>query len=408
MCYFNQATGENSFSTGQDNIAQGLSSSVFGRLNKSIGYVSTTFGFNNKTRSDIASSFGTELINRSFLAFTLGQFNDTTNMTNLVSWTDTDPLFVIGKGTSNAARSNAVTILKNAKTGINLTNPQSMLHVRSVTSGGPFNSNAVAIFEGDQGSFIQLSNANTIQSGILSGNALTAIRSALIFSADSAMFFRTGGNTSRAVLTKNGDLGVGDLTPDARLHVSEGGGGGLYFTEAEMVIEDNANAYVQLSTPTASESGILSGNALTSIRSAIIFRSDSSVHIRAGGNTSRMAITETGNIGIGTTAPAAKLDVEGTTILGTNGTTINEVIKLTVANDVSSIAAGGSLNVDFAVANAALNSSVYVSPQNDLPNGMIIAYARVQSSGVVRARFTNISTGPIDLANMNYYITVIR
>ena len=121
-----------------------------------------------------------------------------------------------------------------------------------------------------------------------------------------------------------------------------------------------------------------------------------------------MAIAKTGNIGIGTLSPEAKLDVNGTTILGTNGTALTEIIKATVVKDVASIAANSSLNVDFAVSNSATTSTVYMSPENDLTLGMIIGYARVNSAGIVRARFTNTTGAAIDLPSMNYYITVIR
>ena len=42
-----------------------------------------------------------------------------------------------------------------------------------------------------------------------------------------------------------------------------------------------------------------------------MFRVDSAVEIRSGGNTTRMYISKTGNIGIGTTNPTQKLNVVG-------------------------------------------------------------------------------------------------
>jgi len=45
---------------------------------------------------------------------------------------DTDPVFVIGNGILNTARSNAFTVLKNAKTGINIENPLAGLHIKGI------------------------------------------------------------------------------------------------------------------------------------------------------------------------------------------------------------------------------------------------------------------------------------
>ncbi|MBK8141184.1 MAG: hypothetical protein IPK57_09260 [Chitinophagaceae bacterium] len=53
-----------------------------------------------------------------------------------------NPLFVIGNGSNGATRSNAFTVLRNAKTGINTARPLAMLHVKDSSvlfSGVPGN-----------------------------------------------------------------------------------------------------------------------------------------------------------------------------------------------------------------------------------------------------------------------------
>ena len=56
------------------------------------------------------------------------------------------------------------------------------LHVRrSGASGGTFIGNPSMIIEDNTQSYIQLSNPNTSENGILSGNASTAIRSGIVF-----------------------------------------------------------------------------------------------------------------------------------------------------------------------------------------------------------------------------------
>ena len=88
----------------------------------------------------------------------------------------------------------------------NNTSPQALLHiVRGQRTNGPLVSSAAAVIEGDQGGWLQLSNNNNIEGGILSGNQVTAIRSAVIFGTDSSLLLRSGGNFTRLTLTKTGE-----------------------------------------------------------------------------------------------------------------------------------------------------------------------------------------------------------
>jgi trimeric autotransporter adhesin len=114
------------------------------------------------------------------------------------------------------------------------------------------------------------------------------------------------------------------------------------------------------------------------------------------------------NVGIGTTTPTARLDVDADFKLGNNGTVLTEVIKATVNKNIGTVNASASSQETFAVANAALNSTVYISPATTLANGLIIAYARVSVSGTVEVTFTNTTGGNITTGAINYFITVIR
>lgn len=99
--------------------------------------------------------------------------------------------------------------------GVNTLTPQGTFHVvRNAPSGGPLLSNAMAIFEDNQSSFVHLSHPNTVQSGILSGNVSTLIRSGLVFGSDSSVMLRSGGNTTRMTIAKNGNVGIGTTGPN--------------------------------------------------------------------------------------------------------------------------------------------------------------------------------------------------
>jgi hypothetical protein len=133
-----------------------------------------------------------------------------------------------------------------------------------------------------------------------------------------------------------------------------------------------------------------------------------------GGTNNYGVIVEKGDVGIGTTTPTRKLDVNGTARIGTNGTTLTNIIKVTATVDVGIIPLfnagnGGFLDVDVTVTNSVTGSTVMVSPSSTLPDQVSIGYAYVSSNGTVRIRFINTSSlQDRDPASMDYYITIIQ
>lgn len=110
------------------------------------------------------------------------------------------------------------------------------------------------------------------------------------------------------------NVGIGETTPNARLHIRRNGSsGGSFLSTSSMIIEDNASSYFQFSNPSNNETGFVSGNAETTIRSAFIFRADSSLQLRTGGNNTRITIDNTGLTGVRTTTPLSYHDVNGST-----------------------------------------------------------------------------------------------
>jgi trimeric autotransporter adhesin len=114
------SSGSYSFSEGVSSTASGAYSSAFGFGAQATGYASIAFG------GSIAQSFS---------SFVLGQYNYNPGTYNSTSWVATDPLFVIGNGTNNIARSNALTVLKNGNTGIGTANPEAKLHIQNALGG---------------------------------------------------------------------------------------------------------------------------------------------------------------------------------------------------------------------------------------------------------------------------------
>lgn len=402
------ASSSGSSAFGSNTIASGSNATAFGSSTSATGLRSLASGHLTTARGDNSVAFGFGAMARAYASVAVGGFNDTT-ASSQVGWISTDPIFIIGNGSSSNSRSNAMTVLKIGNVGIGTRSPSRLLHVSKGDVNAFLSSTSVAVFEDDEDVSITLRTPTTSSSSIFFGSNAGNEDGVIAFnsSISHGFEFRSFGEP-RFVIGATGSVGIGETTPNAKLHVSGGLGGALYHSQSDLIIEDDNATYLQFSSPTAAESGILSGNEASSIRSGILFRSDSSLQIRSGGNSTRLFISKLGNVGIGTLTPDTKLDVNGSVKIGSNGSSLTEIIKLTVTKDVASIAANSSLNVDFAVANAATTSTVYISPENDLTAGMIIGYARVNAAGTVRIRFTNTTGAAIDLPNMNYYITVIR
>lgn len=113
-------------------------------------------------------------------------------------------------------------------------------------------------------------------------------------------------------------------------------------------------------------------------------------------------------VGIGTTAPAATLDVAGRVKLGADGSVLFGIIKQTVEVNVPAISAVSDYAQTFTVPGAEAGSTVMVSPASQLPAGVIIAYARATSTNTVTVVFTNTANAARDPVLMNYYFSVIK
>ncbi|MEZ4910782.1 MAG: FISUMP domain-containing protein [Saprospiraceae bacterium] len=119
-----QAHGKNSFATGNGYVgdtgtnAAGISGGG-------------AFGVNTAALGE-----GTHAV--AFSSTAVGRYNEGGfNTSNRTSWVDTDPLFMIGNGTADNARSNALLVQKNGKMSIGpaAPAPSSILDIQSTTAG---------------------------------------------------------------------------------------------------------------------------------------------------------------------------------------------------------------------------------------------------------------------------------
>ncbi|MES2850688.1 MAG: tail fiber domain-containing protein [Bacteroidota bacterium] len=140
----NEVAGDNSVALGYQNHSNGNYSTVIGLYNNVSGVASVAIGYNNNitglassglgqdniVNSNLSTAIGIANATNSYGMMALGLYSDTIAGGNRLGWVSTDPLFIIGNGNGAGARNNAMTILKNGKTGFGTNTPAGLLHIK--------------------------------------------------------------------------------------------------------------------------------------------------------------------------------------------------------------------------------------------------------------------------------------
>lgn len=124
-----QATGLEAVATGISTVASGSSSFAAGNGTTASGASAFSAGFSSQAVGDYTTAMGQATKADSFLEVAIGRYNVTNAAYSPTIWVATDPLFVIGNGTSALAQANALTVLKNGNVGIGTATPTTKLDV---------------------------------------------------------------------------------------------------------------------------------------------------------------------------------------------------------------------------------------------------------------------------------------
>jgi hypothetical protein len=208
------------------------------------------------------------------------------------------------------------------------------------TRGTTLNSNTVVqngdtlglvAFEGSDGS--QLVRSSQIQAQVDGTPGSSAMPGRLLFSTTAAGAFSP---TERMRITSGGNVGIGTATPavaltvngssNPQIAVTSPAGTGAFLTIAAGGTTINSTSFDLIQDS--------SGNGY------VYNRSNANL-ISATNNTERMRITSAGNIGIGTTSPAGRLDVTGSPVVN------NAARTLLYVSDESSFAANNGGGITF-------------------------------------------------------------
>jgi len=125
-----------------------------------------------------------------------------------------------------------------------------------------------------------------------------------------ALAFNTGGPTERMRITNTGNVGIGIATPGAKLHVAGTG------VNVGMLLDNGGD--LMWKTTAGTNTPVLTLHSNNDVYLDAGASSLSDLRFRAGSPSlvERMTILNNGNVGIGMTSPAFKLDVTSQTRLG--------------------------------------------------------------------------------------------
>lgn len=114
-----KASGTTSTTMGAYTIASGAWATALGTFSNASGTSSLATGYQTVAAGTTASSFGYYTYAKAFGSIAMGRYNDSIATSNKEVWIAADPLLILGNGTTDSTRSNALVVYKNGNTDIN-------------------------------------------------------------------------------------------------------------------------------------------------------------------------------------------------------------------------------------------------------------------------------------------------
>jgi len=273
--------------------------------------------------------------------------------------------FFVGEKSTAANEKMSLTTAGNV--GIGTTSPDQKLHVLKGSAGSvTSNGDAIITAENSQAGYIQLLVPNANESGVLFGNVSSTASGGIIYNnsgTSNGLQFRTNGNLTRMAIDSSGNVGIGTTSPQSLLHVN-----GEAQIGATSYQDDMNGGKADFSvdcggTPQISwignylQAGGTDQNWAMRLYTGALQTYNQDLYVIAGGTgtTNKLhlgtngqnstIVCNDGNVGIGTTTPDQKLEVNGNAHLnysligrGIRSSNRGELhLNATSTNDVSEI-----------------------------------------------------------------------
>jgi len=287
---------------------------------------------------------------QAYIAFgnaTTGLFSqDFTSANGLLVGIDQDETAIIWNAEATRLRfgtsgTEKMSIAAGGNVGIGTTNPQSKLHIET-GSGGTYNPNTNhddVTIEGSGNIGLQLFSPASSYQYIAFGDPDSVNAGYLrYYHGTNEMVFRTNGG-DRMVIDSSGEVGIGTTSPGAKLDVVVSNVSVTPNGDSSGVFRNNGHNYISILSGDTSEGGIIFGNSADAADGYIAYKHGTGAADQAfafgTANSERMRIDSAGNVGIGTTNPSQKLNVDGGAsglnqgIPQTSGATQNGILRLT-------------------------------------------------------------------------------
>lgn len=247
--------------------------------------------------------FSRGVLGRSFLAF--GPGNVTRDV--FVSRSAANTLRISSDQSSGAAH-----LIVNGNVGIGTASPGSKLHVVGSVRMVDGNEGAGKVMTSDANGVASWSSISGAGLGDLTGPASSADNAIARFDGTTGKLMQNSG----VFINDSGNVGIGTAAPSFKLEIQDS----VNSVSGIKIHNSNAGASayttLRLGNNTDDQAGIFrvsSGNSTYAGPNSLNFFTTGAYPIGfATSNTVRMLVTSAGNVGIGSTVPAATLDVNGT------------------------------------------------------------------------------------------------
>ena len=191
---------------------------------------------------------------------------------------------------------------------------------------------------------------------LLTGNPSDSLNDIVLYSANGSIHLTEGATTNKVLTVSGSSVGIGTTSPDATLDVVSSVNG------INAVVEnDTHNAIVQiLASSNAKNSELWFGDSVDSNIGKIDYdhANNSMTFTTFAGE--RMHITSAGNVGIGTTNPSRKLDVDGEAAISGSLELYDGALFVSGSNDSTFIDGDGVITLGYESQPVQLNRNKYV------------------------------------------------